>query len=186
MPNKHQLAFLASFLSVFFSLVFISRYLGARLREAGYDINNLILLGLPKDNSTPTTPPLSVVSKMAAEQASAFFHDIVSANFHAVRVPYAGTYDFVAVASSPTFLITGAVILATAFLAKVLHTGALVPSPLFHLISHTQQAAQSLLTPTSGKNSLSRKRSGCRPIPPCTCPLSPNFYLQIFSTCHDS
>ncbi|KAH9486755.1 NADH-cytochrome b5 reductase 1 [Psilocybe cubensis] len=125
MPNKYQLAFLVSFFSVFFSLLFLSNYLGARLRDAGYDVRNLILIGLPTDNPPP--PSLALVAHMAAEQASAFFADIASANFHAVRVPYAGTYDLVAIASSPTFLITGAVILATAFIAKVLHTGRTKP-----------------------------------------------------------
>jgi len=115
MPNKFQLVFLATFASVFSALVLISRFLDSKLLEAGYDYRNLILLGLPGH-------------EMDWAKIQDVLKDTVSNNLHAVDVPYVGTYDLVAISKSPTFIITGAVILATAFLAKVLHSGLL---PLF-------------------------------------------------------
>ena len=57
---QHAL-FALSFLSVFASLVAISRFLGKTLREHGYDISKLILIGLPdqqRDSSTNTAKTL--------------------------------------------------------------------------------------------------------------------------------
>lgn len=55
MPNRYQLAFLASFVGIFGGLVLLSSFIKARLRAAGYDISQLILIGLPKDDIHP--PP---------------------------------------------------------------------------------------------------------------------------------
>ena len=57
MPNHLQLLFLASFLLTFILLLTLSNFLSSKLREAGYDISNLILIGLPKsDVSQPHSP----------------------------------------------------------------------------------------------------------------------------------
>lgn len=53
--SQHCL-FLFSFLVTFSSLFLGSRVLNAKLKEAGYDISRLILIGLePHDNTTPTS-----------------------------------------------------------------------------------------------------------------------------------
>jgi hypothetical protein len=50
MPNHLQLLFLGSFVLTFFSLLALSNYLLSKLREGGYDISDLILLGLPRSD----------------------------------------------------------------------------------------------------------------------------------------
>lgn len=45
--NSLQFSFIASFLTVLFSLFFISDFIGKKLKDAGYDISRLILIGLP-------------------------------------------------------------------------------------------------------------------------------------------
>jgi cytochrome-b5 reductase len=108
------------------------------LRDKGYDIDKLILIGLepvpPKDPFHFTYPPPD--PQMAAssfdfakiqQQAVDFYSQYAPADYHAVEVPYFGIVDLVAVTSSSTFIITSAVILATAFIAKVLHTGRTKP-----------------------------------------------------------
>ena len=56
MPNRLQWAYLTSFFVTFFSLVAISRFINRKLKEAGYDVSRLILIGLPpKDGSTMST-----------------------------------------------------------------------------------------------------------------------------------
>lgn len=55
MPNRFQLVFLGSFVGVFSALVFLFNYGKAKLRAAGYDISELILIGLPKDENDPPT-----------------------------------------------------------------------------------------------------------------------------------
>lgn len=51
MPNQFQLVFLASFVGVFALLLLVSNFVKAKLAEAGYDISQLILIGLPKDDN---------------------------------------------------------------------------------------------------------------------------------------
>ena len=68
------------------------------------------------------------------DQVASVLKDVVPKDLHAVDLPYVGTHDLVAISKSPTFLITGAIILATAFLAKVLHSGLLSPLSLFNFI----------------------------------------------------
>ncbi|KAF8912843.1 NADH-cytochrome b5 reductase [Gymnopilus junonius] len=121
MPNKYQLAFLASFLAVFSTLLFLSSFISRRLSEAGYPISHLILLGLPK----PDTPPH--MSSFDLNQLQESVKALIPNDFHAVEIPYLGTQDLVAITTSTTFVITSAIILATAFLAKVLHSGRTKP-----------------------------------------------------------
>jgi hypothetical protein len=52
--NRFQFAFLASFVLVFSSLYLISQFVGGWLRASGYDISELILIGLPKDGKGNT------------------------------------------------------------------------------------------------------------------------------------
>ncbi|KAF9480064.1 ferredoxin reductase-like protein [Pholiota conissans] len=117
MPNEYQFVFLATFLSVFSALVLFSRFIDASLVAAGYDIRNLILIGLPKPTSTPH-PPMSFQQLLDGFAAT---------DFHAVDVPVIGTVDFVALTTSTTFIITSAIIVATAIWAKVFHTGRTKP-----------------------------------------------------------
>jgi len=50
MPNHLQLLFLLSFFSTFILLFILSNLLSSKLREAGYDISKLILIGLPQSD----------------------------------------------------------------------------------------------------------------------------------------
>ena len=52
MSIRFQVVYLLSFASVFTSLVFLSRYIDTKLRDAGYNISELILIGLPEDNNS--------------------------------------------------------------------------------------------------------------------------------------
>ena len=61
MPNHLQFLFLASFLAVLVTLVALSRLLQSKLRAAGYDISEIILLGLPK-TTTPDAQGLDMAS----------------------------------------------------------------------------------------------------------------------------
>jgi cytochrome-b5 reductase len=55
MPDfSYLLVFVASFVFVFGSLVGVASYIDARLKEAGYDLPKIILLGFPKDDSAPS------------------------------------------------------------------------------------------------------------------------------------
>jgi cytochrome-b5 reductase len=57
MPNHHQLVFLASFCISFLFLLLLSNFLSSKLREAGYDISRLILIGISQsENIHPRTP----------------------------------------------------------------------------------------------------------------------------------
>ncbi|PSR72391.1 hypothetical protein PHLCEN_2v11734 [Hermanssonia centrifuga] len=64
MPNRYQLAFLASFVGVLSTLFLLSTFIKAKLRDAGYDISELILIGLPKDTTAEAArSPYSPFSK---------------------------------------------------------------------------------------------------------------------------
>ncbi|KAI0782696.1 NADH-cytochrome b5 reductase [Abortiporus biennis] len=52
MPNRFQLAFLASFFGVFLSLVLSYHFITGKLKAAGYDVSKLILIGL-EDKDVP-------------------------------------------------------------------------------------------------------------------------------------
>lgn len=49
MPNRLQVGFLVSFFLTLFSLIFLARWAKLRLKAAGYDISELILIGLPRE-----------------------------------------------------------------------------------------------------------------------------------------
>ncbi|KAI0274690.1 ferredoxin reductase-like C-terminal NADP-linked domain-containing protein [Gloeopeniophorella convolvens] len=58
MPNELQSLFLFSFVATSLSLFAVSRYLSSLLRDAGYDVSRLILIGLP-DTSRPNSPNMT-------------------------------------------------------------------------------------------------------------------------------
>lgn len=107
MPNQYQVAYLGSFFLSFSTLVLLSRWLTNKLSEAGYPIGNLILIGL--DNNP---------NDDMASQAEAL------RNF---PVPGLGTVDILALATSPAFVFTSAVILSTAVYIFAFHSGRTKP-----------------------------------------------------------
>nr|ATU82295.1 NADH-cytochrome b5 reductase [Macrocybe gigantea] len=132
MPNRLQFAFLASFIFTFTFLVLLSRFINARLIAAGYDFSQLILIGLSKEGTTSDRvemPQFSLpffgnvdLEKVPSQLVDAAKNFKVD-DLRAVEVPLLGTYDFVEIASSPAVVITAVIVVATAFYAKVLHTG---------------------------------------------------------------
>ncbi|KAJ7275325.1 NADH-cytochrome b5 reductase [Mycena haematopus] len=102
MPNRAQLAFLVSIVVSFTALVSLSNYLQAKLAAAGYNVSNLILIGLPKRDSP---------------------NEYYGMDFHAVDLPYFGTQDLVALASAPAFLVSTGLILAGVLWATVINSG---------------------------------------------------------------
>ncbi|KAG5718591.1 NADH-cytochrome b5 reductase 1 [Termitomyces sp. T112] len=106
--NRAQAAFLASLLLTFSFLAGLFHLLIAKL-----DVSRLILIGLPPPDSSRRVT-------MSDFQAAL-------SNLRAVNVPGLGTYDLVQFATSPAFLFTAAIVAATAFYAKVLHTGRAKP-----------------------------------------------------------
>lgn len=113
MPNSQQIIFLITFVSTFSSLVFLSRFINSKLIAAGYDFSRIILIGLPDGPQLPTMP----------NQLFSSLQNIKLDDFRAVDVPLLGTYDFIELVSSTTFIITAVIVVATAFYSKVLHTG---------------------------------------------------------------
>ncbi|KII93471.1 hypothetical protein PLICRDRAFT_131281 [Plicaturopsis crispa FD-325 SS-3] len=67
MPNRYQAAFLASFLATFSVLFATSRYINQRLLAAGYDISELILIGLPKNTSRDAMPESASASSFSLD-----------------------------------------------------------------------------------------------------------------------
>ncbi|KAJ7130073.1 ferredoxin reductase-like C-terminal NADP-linked domain-containing protein [Mycena crocata] len=102
MPNRYQFAFLISLTATLAALLSVSHYLQARLRAAGYDLSQLILVGLPRKDAP---------------------HEYHGMDFHAVEIPYFGTQDLVALASSPAFLAGSAIVLVTVAWATLFNTG---------------------------------------------------------------
>ena len=102
MPNRDQIAFVVSLSGGFALLVSLQSYLNAKLKAAGYDVSKLILAGLPRKDSPNE------------------YHIM---DFHAVDLPFFGTQDLVALASSPAFIVSGALILATVLWTTVFNAG---------------------------------------------------------------
>ncbi|KAF8213368.1 NADH-cytochrome b5 reductase [Mycena galopus ATCC 62051] len=102
MPNRYQVAFVLSIVGPFFALVALSNYLNAKLAAAGYDISKLILVGLPKKDSP---------------------NEYYGMDFHAVELPYFGTQDLVALASTPAFIVSTGLILVGVLWTTVINSG---------------------------------------------------------------
>jgi cytochrome-b5 reductase len=70
MPNHLQLLFLASFFTTTVLLFTLSHFLSSRLREAGYDISRLILIGLPQpERAYPHIPNQMSASVLDFQQS---------------------------------------------------------------------------------------------------------------------
>jgi len=82
MPNHLQFLFLASFFATFAVLLALSSYLSLKLRQAGYDISRLILIGLPQSENIPNQMSVSdsapsflqLVALVVAAVSSAFIY----------------------------------------------------------------------------------------------------------------
>lgn len=88
MPNHLQLLFLGSFFLTFFALLTLFNYLLTKLSQEGYDISNLILLGLPRsDERTPhldmsaAAPSFLDVRQSAVAQIVAILLAVASSAF---------------------------------------------------------------------------------------------------------
>ena len=103
MPNHLQLLFLASFFLTFIILLTLSNLLSSKLREAGYDISNLVLIGLPKsEHSHPhspnqmatSTPPFLDVRQSVVAQLIALLLAAASSAFMYLKFGRTGTSSF--------------------------------------------------------------------------------------------
>ncbi len=81
MPNRLHLVFLVAFFTNFAVLLALSNYLSSKLRQAGYDISRLILIGLPSSENTypnqmsASAPSfLQLVALLVAAASSAFIY----------------------------------------------------------------------------------------------------------------
>jgi cytochrome-b5 reductase len=97
MPNHLQLLFLASFFFTFLVLLTLSNLLSSKLREAGYDLSNLILIGLPKsEHHTPnqmatSAPPFLDVRQSVVAQIIVLLLAAASSAFMYLKFGRTGT-----------------------------------------------------------------------------------------------
>lgn len=68
MPNFAQLLFLSSFITTFVALYFLTSFISAQLRARGWDINDIILIGLEK-RDLGNEPSPKMLSFSAAVEA---------------------------------------------------------------------------------------------------------------------
>jgi cytochrome-b5 reductase len=100
MPNHLQLLFIASFFASFFLLLALSNFLSSKLREAGYDISRLILLGLPQsDHRFPnqmstSAPSLLDVRQSVVPQLLALLLAVATSAFIYLKFGRSGTSSF--------------------------------------------------------------------------------------------
>jgi hypothetical protein len=110
MPNHLQLLFIASFSASFLLLLALSNFLSSKLRDAGYDISRLILVGLPHDdhhipNQMSTSPPsLLDVRQSVVPQLLALLLAVATSAFIYLKFGRSGTSSFPTqvTVSSPT------------------------------------------------------------------------------------
>lgn len=121
MPNRYQLLFLFTFASTFIFLLVLSRVVNSALVNAGFNLSNLILIGLPKDPSHPEMGnyELQDYLHVLSENVKNFKLD----DLKAVNVPFVGTVDFIAMTQTTTFMLTAGVIVATFIWTKIIHSG---------------------------------------------------------------
>ncbi|KAF7306658.1 NADH-cytochrome b5 reductase [Mycena indigotica] len=100
MPNRNQLVFLTALILPFALLVSLEHFILSSLRAKGYDLSQLILIGLPRTEDAPNNMSL-----------------------HAVNLPYFGTQDLVALATNPAFIVSGGLILAGILYATLFTSG---------------------------------------------------------------
>lgn len=116
MPNLAQTAFLLSAVITFAVLWLVSSWLNGLLLARGYDIRELILIGLPKDapprplrfthpypnaNADMSSVNIPVVGDVNTAAAAEYVQGL-----HAVDIPGVGTVDLLALCSSPAFAMT--------------------------------------------------------------------------------
>jgi cytochrome-b5 reductase len=90
MPNHLQFLFLASFFTTFAVLFALSYYLSSKLRQAGYDISRIILIGLHSENTHPI-PDQMTASAPSFLQLVALLVAAVSSAFIYVKFGRSGT-----------------------------------------------------------------------------------------------
>jgi cytochrome-b5 reductase len=91
MPNRQQFVFLASFVATFAVLFALSSYLSSKLREAGYDISRLILIGLPQSENAHPIPNQMSASAPAFLQLVALLVAAVTSAFIYLKFGRSGT-----------------------------------------------------------------------------------------------
>jgi cytochrome-b5 reductase len=91
MPNHLQFLFLASFFTTFAVLLALSSYLSSKLRQAGYDISRLILIGLPQSENTYPIPNQMSASTPSFLQLVALLVAAVSSAFIFLKFGRSGT-----------------------------------------------------------------------------------------------
>lgn len=99
MPNQLQLLFLGSFCITLFSLFALSNYLLSKLRQGGYDISDLILLGLPRSDERTHHPmsasaPFLDVRQSVLAQVLAILLAVGSSAFIYLKFGRSGTSLF--------------------------------------------------------------------------------------------
>lgn len=99
MPNHLQLLFLASFFATYIILHTLTTLLSSKLREAGYDISNLILIGLshPENTSSKlmsTSAPFLDVRQSVVAQALALLLAVASGAFIYLKFGRSSTSSF--------------------------------------------------------------------------------------------
>ena len=101
MPNRPQLVFLATFFISFISLLALSKFLSKKLRETGYDISRLILIGISQSQNTPQHPtPNQMISSFLdvnqslVAQLFAIFLAVASSAFIFLKFGRSGTSSF--------------------------------------------------------------------------------------------
>jgi len=95
MPNHPQFLFLASFLTTFAALLALSHYLSSRLRQAGYDISRLILIGLPQSENAHPIPNQMSASALSFLQLVALVIAAASSAFIYLKFGRSGTSSLV-------------------------------------------------------------------------------------------
>lgn len=153
MPNQYQLAFLGSFFVVLLTLIATFHFAISYLNSKGYYIGDLILIGLPKDQ---TPPPMSgrVEIEKIPGQLIEFVKGITVDDFPEVDLPLLGKQNVAQLATSPSVLITAGIVLATALYVKVFHTGKhRTPFPTHVSLTHSVQAGANLLILMFGRSS---------------------------------
>jgi cytochrome-b5 reductase len=100
MPSHLQFLFLASFFTTFAVLLALSSYLSSKLREAGYDISRLILIGLPSENTHPI-PNQMTASASSFLQLVAILVAAVSSSFIYFKFGRSGTSSLLSFVRHP-------------------------------------------------------------------------------------
>ncbi|KAJ6627215.1 NADH-cytochrome b5 reductase [Mycena sp. CBHHK59/15] len=110
MPNRDQVAFLLSLTGTFAALVLASRYINSKLLAAGYDYTRLILIGLPPKDQRE-------------------MDHVQNIDLHAVNIPLFGTQDLLALATTPAFIVSSGLLLATLLWTTVINTQRKILNP---------------------------------------------------------